>query len=166
MYTIVGVITNSHGIKGGVKVFPYTFDNNRFNEYKELYIGEKKELVHIKNVSFQKNLVILTFEEYNNINDILKFKDNELFIKTKDRKTLSEGNYYLGDILNSKVYDQEGNFLGEVTEILQGASNDVYIVKNNNSTGSIPAVKEFIKEVDIENKKIIIKLIDGFFDEN
>lgn len=166
MYTIVGVITNSHGIKGTVKVFPYTFDNHRFNEYKEIYIGEEKEKVHIKSVSFQKNLVLLTFNEYGDINDILKFKDSELFIKTEDRKNLEEGNYYLGDILNCKVYDEENNYLGEIVNIIQGAANDVYEVRDKNSTGYIPAVKEIIKKVDINKKEIIINKIDGLFNED
>ena len=166
MYTIVGVITNSHGIKGGVKVYPYTFDNNRFKEYGEVYLGDEKEKVHIKNVSFQKNLVLLTFEEYDDINQILKFKDCHIFIKDEDRKELDNDNYYLGDILGSEVYDQNEEFLGNIVEILQGASNDVYVVKNKNIIGNIPAVKEFIKEVDPTNKIIRINKIEGLFNED
>lgn len=166
MYTIVGVITNSHGIKGGVKVYPYTFDNNRFKEYGEVYLGDEKEKVHIKNVSFQKNLVLLTFEEYDDINQILKFKDCDIFIKDEDRKELDNDNYYLGDILGSEVYDQNEEFLGNIVEILQGASNDVYVVKNKNIIGNIPAVKEFIKEVDTTNKIIRINKIEGLFNED
>lgn len=166
MYTIVGVITNSHGIKGAVKVYPYTFDNNRFKEYGEVYLGDEKEKVHIKNVSFQKNLVLLTFEEYDDINQILKFKDCDIFIKDEDRKELDNDNYYLGDILGSEVYDQNEEFLGNIVEILQGASNDVYVVKNKNIIGNIPAVKEFIKEVDTTNKIIRINKIEGLFNED
>lgn len=166
MYTIVGVIINSHGIKGGVKVYPYTFDNNRFYEYVDLFIGDEKIPVHIKDVSFYKNLVILTFKEFDDINQILKFKDSDLYIKTKDRKALEDGNYYIGDILACKVYDESGNYLGEIREIIQGAANDVYVIKNKQITGNVPAVKEFIKEVDIVNKKIIIKPIEGLFNED
>lgn len=166
MYTIVGVITNSHGIKGAVKVYPYTFDNNRFKEYGEVYLGDEKEKVHIKNVSYQKNLVLLTFEEYDDINQILKFKDCDIFIKDEDRKELDNDNYYLGDILGSEVYDQNEEFLGNIVEILQGASNDVYVVKNKNIIGNIPAVKEFIKEVDTTNKIIRINKIEGLFNED
>ena len=166
MYTLVGIITNSHGVKGGIKVFPYTYDKNRYKEYKKVYLGEEKEMVTIKSVSFQNNLVLLTFEEYNNINNILKFKNAEIFIKTEDRKVLEEGNYYLSDILGAKVYDLEENFLGEVVDIMQMSANDIYVIKNDNFVGNIPAVKEFIKEVDVENKTIHISPIKGMFDEN
>lgn len=164
MYTIVGVVTNTHGIKGALKVYPYTFDNNRFNEYGEVYIGEEKLLVHISEVSFYKNLVILNFKEFDNINQVLKYKEAEIYIKTENRKKLEKDNYYLADLLGCEVYDEDNNFYGHLDEVIQGASNDVYVIKNKSKLGYVPAVKEFIKEVDIDNKKIIIKPIEGMFE--
>ena len=165
MYTLVGIITNTHGVKGNVKVFPYTFDVTRFEDYGKLYIGEDKELVNINTVSYYKNLVILNFKEYSDINEVLKFKEKSLYIKSEDEATLDEGNYYISDILGCKDYDEFENYIGIITEINQGASNDVYIVKGDKLTGSIPAVKEFIRKVDIDEKKIIISPIEGMFNE-
>lgn len=165
MYTLVGAVANTHGIKGGLKIYPFTYDNNRFLEYEKVFIGEDKEEVHIKTVSFHKNLVILTFEEYDNINDVLKFKDKELFIKSEDKKELDEDSYYIGDILFAKVFDKNNNYLGTVTEIIQGAKNDVYVIKSEKKEGMVPAVKEFVKKVDLNNNRIIIDPIEGMFNE-
>lgn len=165
MYTLVGVITNTHGIKGNVKVFPYTFDVNRFEEYGHVYLGESKELVNINKVSYFKNLVILEFKEYSDINDVMKFKDSRIYIKSDDEAILPEGNYYLSDILGCSIYNEAKEFLGTVKEIVQGASNDVYIVESDSLRGLIPAVNEFIINVDIDKKEIIISPIKGMFDE-
>lgn len=163
MFTLVGIVTNTHGIRGGLKVYPYTYDVNRFNEYGAVYIGEEKKLVHIKEVSFYKNLVILTFEEFDDINQVLKYKDAEIYIKTEDRKVLEEGNYYIADLVGCKVYDEDGSYYGELTQVYQGYANDVYHVEGPEKSGDIPAVKDIIKDVDVDNKKIIIKGIKGMF---
>lgn len=165
MYTQVGVITNTHGVKGSVKVYPYTFDVTRFEEYGQLFVGDDKELVNIKSVSYFKNLVILSFEEYSDINEVLKFKESKIYIKSTEEAVLDEGYYYISDIIGCKVYDQSNNYLGIITEVIQGASNDIYIVKSEKLQGQLPAVKEFIKNVDIDKKEMIVAPIEGMFNE-
>lgn len=164
MFTLVGIVTNTHGIKGGLKVYPYTYDIKRFNEYKEVYIGKDKELIHIKSVSNYKNLVILTFEEFDNINQVLKYKDAEIYIKTEDRKILDEDNYYIADLVGCKVYGDDGHYYGELTEVYPGIANDVYHVDGPEKSGDIPAVKDIILNIDTTNKKIVIKAIKGLFE--
>ncbi len=164
MFTLVGIVTNTHGIKGGLKVYPYTYDINRFREYKEVYIGEDKEVIHIENVSTYKNLVILTFKEFDNINQVLKYKDAEIYIKDEDRKALEDDKYYIADLVGCKVYDEEGIYYGDLTEVYTGIANDVYHVEGPEKSGDIPAVKDIILNIDTTNKKIIIKAIKGLFE--
>lgn len=163
MFTLVGIVTNTHGIKGGLKVYPYTFDINRFKEYGEVFIGEEKKPVHIESVSTYKNLVILNFEEFDNINEVLKYKDAEIYIKSEDRKVLEEGNYYIADLIGCEVFGEDGTYFGILTEVYQGLANDVYHVEGPDKSGDIPAVKDIVLEVDISNKKIKIKAIKGLF---
>lgn len=165
MYTLVGIITNSHGIKGAVKVYPYTFDVKRFEEYDKVFIGEEKELVKISKVSYYKNFVILTFSEYDDINNVLKFKGSEIYIKTSDRAILEDGNYYISDILECQVCDEYGKKIGNITEVIQGASNDIYVVEGEKLKGQIPAVKEFVKSVNLKRKVIVISPIEGMLNE-
>jgi len=165
-YTIVGKIINSHGIKGEVKVYPLTDDLHRFSDLKTVYIGDKKLKVEIEAVRYHKGLGILKFKEFDNINQILSFKDNYIYIKDEDRIKLPDDHYFISDLLNCKVYDTASNLIGNLVNVLQGASNDVYVVKDISKQKEylIPAVKEFIVDINIEDKKIIIDPIEGMIE--
>lgn len=165
-YIIIGKITNTHGIKGEVKVFPLTDDINRFDILKTAFIGDEKLKVNIQTVKYHKNLAILKFKEYDNINEIIGFKDSYIYVDEEGKIDLPEGNFFIYEILNSEVFDVGMNLIGFLIDVIQGPKNDVYIVKDkdNNKEYLIPAVKEFIKDIDILNKRIIIDPIEGMIE--
>lgn len=165
-YTIIGKIINTHGIKGEVKVYPLTYDVERFNSLKYGYLGDKKEKVSIESVKFHKGLVILKFREYSNINDILHFKDNYIYVDDENRVVLPENHFFIYELVNCQVFNKEGIYLGFVKDVLQGASNDIYVIEDdvNNKEYLIPAVKEFILHVNTKEKKIIIDPIEGLIE--
>lgn len=165
-YTIIGEIINSHGVRGEMKIYPLTDDIKRFNKLKTAYIGDNKLKIAIEGVKYHKNLVIIKAKEYDNINQILQFKGNYLYIDDKDRVVLPENHFFIYDLLNSEVFDKDHNLIGILTDVLQGASNDVYVVKNKekNKEYLIPAVKEFIVNINILEKIIIIDPIDGMIE--
>lgn len=165
-YTIVGKIINSHGIQGEVKIFPLTDDVERFSILKVAYLGEEKIKVNLAGVKYQKGLAILRFKEYNNINDILKFKDDYIYVDEDNKIKLPEDHFFIHDIINCKVYDLKGTYIGTVVDVIQAASNDVYVVKDdiNNKEYLIPAVKQFIKDVNIKGKQISIDPIEGMIE--
>lgn len=165
-FTIIGKIINTHGIRGEVKIFPLTDNIDRFNLLKYAYLGERKEKVVIENVRFHKGIVILKFKEYSDINDVLSFKDQYIYVDDENRVVLPENHFFIYDLLNCQVFDTEGTKLGFIKDIMQGASNDIYIVKDdiNNKEYLIPAVKQFIVDVNITNKKIIISPIEGMIE--
>lgn len=165
-YTIVGKIISSHGIKGEVKVYPLTDDLHRFSDLKTAYIGDKKIKVHVEAVRYHKNLGIIKFHGFDDINQILAFKDDYIYISDEDRVVLPENHFFIYDLLNCKVYDTSWNFIGLLVDVMQGASNDVYVVKDTEKGKEylIPAVKEFIVDVNVEEKKIIIDPIEGMIE--
>lgn len=165
-HIVVGKIINTHGIRGEVKVFPLTDDVKRFDLLNYAYIGEEKIKVHLESVKYYKNLAILKFEEYSNINEIEKFKNELIYIDEKERIVLPENHFFIYELINSKVFDTEMNLIGILTDIIQNASNDVYVIKDDKVKKEylIPAVKKFIIEVDIKNKKIIIDPIEGMIE--
>lgn len=165
-YTVVGKIINTHGIKGEVKVYPLTDNLHRFSDLKVVFIGEKKIEVEIESVRYHKGFGILKFKGYDNINQILSFKDSYIYIRDEDRIKLPENSYFISDLLHCKVYDTKLNLIGELVDVLQGASNDVYVVKDhyNEKEYLIPAVREFIIDVNIKEKKIIIDPIEGMIE--
>lgn len=165
-YIIIGKIINTHGIKGEVKVFPLTDDIKRFDFLNYAYIGEGKTKVCLEKVKYHKNLAILKFKEYNNINDIEKLKNSFIYVDEQERIILPENHFFIYELINSQVFDKEMNLIGLLTDIIQGSSNDVYVVQDkvNDKEYLIPAVKEFVINVDIENKKIVIDPIEGMIE--
>lgn len=165
-YTIVGKITNTHGIKGELKVFPLTDDMERFDYLKRAFIGENKIEVNLEKVRYHKNLAIIKFKEYNDINDVLKFKDNYIYVDDEEKVILPKDHFFIYDLIGSQVFDMESKLIGTLINVLKGPSNDVYVVKNMEKDKEylIPAVKEFIIEVNILDKKIKINPIEGMIE--
>lgn len=163
-YLRVGVITTTHGVRGEVKVFPTTDDPNRFKDLKQLFLDTGKGLIpmEIEGVKFFKQMVILKFKGIDNINDVEKYRSKDLLINRENAVKLEEGEYFIFELIDSKVFTDEGNELGILVEILTTAANDVYVVKTKEGKEIlIPSIKECILDVDVDNKKIIVHLLNG-----
>ena len=158
-YLEIGQIVNTSGLKGFLKVIPLTDDITRFE-----YIQEKKDLVEFKiqEVKYSKNMVLLKLEGIDDIGEAEKFKNFYIKINRKDAVELEEDSYFIVDIIGCKVFTDENEFLGKVIDVFQTGSNDVYTVKNNEDKEILlPAIEDVIKDIDIANKKIVVKLMDG-----
>nr|WP_297764129.1 ribosome maturation factor RimM [uncultured Butyrivibrio sp.] len=162
----VGVIASTHGLQGEVNVFPTTEDPNRFKKLKKVTLhtqrGEEIEL-DVQSARFFKKFVIVKFKQYNNINDVEKFRGCELTIDRKDAIKLEPGEYYCADLMGLSIVDEEDKLLGTVTDIIQTGANDVYEMTKENSEDKIyiPAIKDCVKNIDLKNKKITIHVIEG-----
>lgn len=130
-YLRVGVITNSHGIKGEVKVFPTTDDIKRFDYLEEAVIDTGKEYINVNvtGVKYFKNMVILKFKQYDNINDILKFKGLDLLVSRENAIPLGEDEHFIVDLIGCNVVDEEKNYIGELVDVMETGANGVYVVK-------------------------------------
>ncbi len=163
-YLEIGQIVNTSGLKGFLKVIPLTDDITRFEDLKTVYIQEKKDLVEFKiqDVKYSKNMVLLKLEGIDDIGEAEKFKNFYIKINRKDAVELEEDSYFIVDIIGCKVFTDENEFLGKVIDVFQTGSNDVYTVKNNEDKEILlPAIEDVIKDIDIANKKIVVKLMDG-----
>lgn len=166
-YLRVGVITSTHGIKGEVKVFPTTDDNNRFKKLKHVILDTGKETIdlEVEGVKFFKNQVILKFKGIDNINDIEKYKGMDLLVTRENAVKLQKDEYFVYDIIGSKVITNEDTELGELTEVLATGANDVYVVTTKDGKEIlIPSIKECILDVNVEAKLIRVHLLDGLMD--
>ena len=165
-YTIVGKITNTHGIKGELKVFPLTDDIERFDYLKRAFIGEEKIKVNLEKARYHKNLAIIKFKEYNDINEVMKFKDDYIYVDDEEKVVLPKGHFFIYDLIGSQVFDMSSNLIGNLINVLKGPSNDIYVVKDKEKDKEylIPAVKEFVIEVNIQDKKIKINPIEGMIE--
>ncbi len=163
-YLEIGQIVNTNGLKGLLKVKPLTDDITRFEELETIYIQIHSQLVEkkIEKVRYVKNMVLLKLEGIVDINEAEKYRNLYIKINRKDIKELPENSYLIVDMLKCEVYTEENELLGKMIDVLQTGSNDVYVVKNENGKEILlPAIKDVVKKVDIQNKKIIVKLMEG-----
>lgn len=160
----IGQIVNTYGIKGFLKVVPYTDDIKRFEKLNSIYIQTKKSLetVIIEEVKYAKNLVLLKIKGIDNINDAEIYKNCYIKIDRSDAVELPEDSYFIVDLIGIKVYTDEGEALGDIIDVFPTGANDVYVVKNElGKQVLLPAIGDVIKNVDIKNKKMIVHLIEG-----
>ena len=131
-YFEVGQIVNTFGIKGFVKVKPFTDDVERFEELKKVYICKKDKLeeVEIEEVKYHKDMVLLKIKGIEDMNEAERLKGLYLKIDRKDAKKLPEGTYFIADLIGLDVYSDENKFLGKLEDIFNSGANDVYVVKN------------------------------------
>lgn len=162
---VIGVIVNTHGLRGELKIKPLThFIAERFAKKQTVYMKEnnqEKSLV-VQNVRENKGMLLVSFEGYSNINDVEAWKGNTLYIHEDDLHELEEDEIYFFELRDCKVESLEGETLGVVSEIIETGANVVIRVKNEAGKEIlIPYVKAFIKEVDKENKLIKVQMMDG-----
>lgn len=160
----IGQIVNSYGIKGFLKVVPFTDDNKRFEDLEFVYIERNNilEKKTIEEVKYSKDLVLLKLKEIEDMNQALVYKNCYIKIERKDAVKLPEDSYFIVDLIGLEVYTVDGVLLGTLIDVFPTGSNDVYVVKDDlGKQILLPAIGEVIQQVDIPNKKMIVKLIEG-----
>lgn len=164
----VGVIANTHGVKGEVKVFPTTDEPERFKKLKSVILDAKREKVdlEIQSVRFFKNLVIVKFKGIDNINDIEKYKGCDLLVTRENATPLGEGEYYIADLIDMKVVDEGEKELGVLFDVMQTGANDVFVVKLNDSDKELllPNIPSCVLDVNMESRIIKVHVLDGLMD--
>lgn len=163
MFTI-GRIVNTHGVKGEMRVKPSTDDIKRFEKLKEVYVQQKDTKVYeIASVRYHKDFVLIKLKGVDTMNDAELMRNALLKIDRKDSLPLEEDEYYMCDLYDLEVITEEGRNLGVITDILVTGSNDVYVVTDQATHKEIliPAIKQCIKKVNINEGHMIIHLLEG-----
>ena len=163
----VGVISSTHGVRGEVKVFPTTDEKERFKKLKTVLLDTGKEQIslEIEGVKFFKNMVILKFKGYDNINDVERYRGKDLLITRKQAVPLKENENFVADLIGLTVKTDEGDILGNVKDVLFTGANDVYVVERENGKDILlPAIRQCILDVDLEEQVMTVHLLDGLLD--
>jgi len=165
----VGVITSTHGIKGEVKVFPTTDDPQRFKMLKHCEVHLKRENVELEvcSVKFFKQYVILKFKGYDSINDIEQFIKKDLMVTRENAVKCEPGEYFICDLIGLTVITDEGQELGELTEVLETGANNVYeVTAKSGKTILIPVIDQCIISHDMDKRTVTVHLLPGLLDLN
>ena len=163
-YLEVGQIVNTNGLKGLLKINPFTDDITRFERLKTIFIEHKKELLEfeIESVRYQKKQVLLKLKGIDTIEEAEKYREDYLKINRNKEEKLPEDTYYIVDLIGLDIYTENGELLGKLDDIFSTGSNDVYVVKNGEGKQILlPAISDVIKNIDLEQKKIVVNLIEG-----
>ncbi|MBA1333830.1 MAG: 16S rRNA processing protein RimM [Firmicutes bacterium] len=166
-YYRIGYIANTLGIAGELKVQVLTNDIARFSSLEFCFIdmGKEKERVEIQYYrEYKKGYIIIKFRGLDTISETEKFKGRYMVVDEDNLAQLEEGHYYIFQILGCRVKTEEGEELGEVTDVLQPGGNDVYVVRGREKEILVPAVKQFVKDIDIKRKVITVDLPEGLIE--
>ena len=163
-YLEIGQIVNTFGIKGMVKIKPFTDDINRFDRLKKVYISNKngKKEYQIQEIKYHKNMVLMKLEGVDTPEQADLLRQSYLLVDRADEEPLEEGVYYVVDLLGLEVYTDDNKLLGKVDDIFNTGSNDIYVVKDEMGKQILlPGIPDVLKNVDLEKGRITVHLIPG-----
>lgn len=162
-YIYIGKIVNTHGIKGEIRILSdFEKKDKVFVCGMPIYIGRKKEREIINSYRHHKNFEMITMKGYSDINEVLRYKGLYVYIKKEDLK-LEDGEFLESDLIDLKVI-VDGNDKGIVKDIRDSGHNKFLVIEFLEKEYFIPYQKEFISNVDLDKKEIIITPIKGMFE--
>ncbi|NLB82072.1 MAG: 16S rRNA processing protein RimM [Clostridiaceae bacterium] len=150
----IGKIVNTHGLKGEVKIMPWCNSASTFLLL-DTFITKEKSL-KVEKARLHKNTVIIKFFGVDSIDDANKLRGEILYVNREQLGELSQGTYYIADLIGAKVFEQD-EFIGLFEDCFNTGSNDVYLIrKEDGSELLIPALSSVIKSIDVDNRRIDI----------
>lgn len=159
----IGVICATHGLKGEVSVKSFSDSQEiRFKKGNTIYLKEDTLTpLKIKTMRMHKDRVLLTFEGYEDINVVEKWKKSLLVIDKSTLHELAQDEVYYFQLREMKVYDEQGQFLGDIKELIETGANLVLRIDDGNISFLLPYVERFIKEVNVDDNKLVVSLLEG-----
>ncbi len=165
-YLEAGKIVNTHGLRGEVKLVPWTDSPQTFEEIDYVFIKKKTGDVRldIERLKYQKNNLIVKFNQISSIEEAEKLKNQTVYIDRDALGELPEGVYYIADIIGLAAVDESGNAVGTVVDIFNTGANDIYDIKREGKKNLLLPVIDDVITVDLENERVIVKIPEGLDD--
>lgn len=155
---VIGKVVNVKGLKGEVKVYPYTETPQRFDELAYLYVGETR--YEIERVGYHKNMPVVKLASVDTVEQAQRLRNQDVSIDKSQVRPLDEGEYLIIDMIGMTVEDEHGP-IGILKDVLTHTAQQIYVVDTPDGERLIPAVPAFIRNVDMENRTIHVALIEG-----
>ncbi|RLK63278.1 ribosome maturation factor RimM [Atopobacter sp. AH10] len=159
----LGTIVNTQGLKGEVRVKSVTDQpDQRYKVGQTVYVGNLPLV--IRSYRQHKNLIIIAFQEYPTINEVEGFKGQDIFVDISDEQVDEDEGLYYHQIIGLSVETTSGDLVGKITAIESPGANDIWMVKGEKKSYAIPAIKEVIREIKLQEGKVIIEVMEGLLD--
>jgi len=159
----IGKVVATQGNKGEVRIVPLTDFPDRFQNIERIYLVQKEKkpvTTEIERAWHHKGFVILKFKDYDSISQAAELKGFFIAIPKEERMKLKKDEYYIDEVMGLEVENEDGKRLGKIIDVVRNPGNDVYVVKNDKELW-VPAIKEVVKKIDLENKKMVIHIVEG-----
>ena len=165
-YLEAGKIVNTHGLRGEVKLVPWTDSPQTFEEIDYVFIKKKTGDVRldIERLKYQKNNLIVKFNQISSIEEAEKLKNQTVYIDRDALGELPEGVYYIADIIGLTAVDESGNAVGTVVDIFNTGANDIYDIKREGKKNLLLPVIDDVITVNLENERVVVKIPEGLDD--
>lgn len=163
----VGVVTSTHGVHGEVKVFPTTDDPRRFKRLKEVILSSSKDekMMEVESVKFFKNMVILKFVGIDTMNDAETLRQCSLYVTRENAVRLRKDEYFIADLIGISVFNENNEKIGTLTDVYETGANDVYVIAMEDGRELLlPAIKQCVLDVNVEEGKMQIHILEGLLD--
>lgn len=161
---LIGQIVNVHGIKGEVKIYPYTDDvDSLAKKLKTVYLDEHMKESYNVSCRVQKGMLLAKLSTIDTVEKAENLRKRYVYISEEDLDTLEEDSYYVKDLIGLEIYNIEDNkLIGTLDYVFNTGANDVYeVTTTDNKKVYLPAIKQVIKKVDIKARKIYVELMEG-----
>ena len=165
-YFEIGQITNTHGLKGELKVRPFTESKKRFEELKSILVDFNGKLTKydIEKIRYQNDVILLKLKGVDDIDEALKLKSHYIKIPRTDAKETNENEFFIADLIGCEVY--QNDLIGIVDDVFTAGASDVYVIKRKGKKDLLlPAIESNIKKIDVENRRIDVEIPRGLDDE-
>lgn len=166
-FVTIGVIINTHGHRGEVKIKPLTDFPERFYKMDtvKMYKDGKERLLTFTTIREHNGIFIAGFKEIADMNQAIELKGGELKVHRDEVVQLPPDHFYVFDLIGLEVYTIDNEYLGKIDEVIETGANDVYVIKKEGSKDIlIPALKKLVKEVNLDTKKMVVELMEGLID--
>jgi 16S rRNA processing protein RimM len=164
----IGVIVKAHGIKGQFVVKPLTDELDQFYTFESIYLtlNGKTEKHDIIDVNVSKNLILMQLRDIKDRNTAENFKGAMIEIMFADARELAEDEYFIFDLIGLEAKTIQGEYIGEIIDVWQLPANDVYVLKSGDKEILLPAIKEVVKSISLDQNELIIDPMDGLLDND
>ena len=160
---LIGKITSAVGLKGEVRVYNYSDSVEIYENTPRIFVGD--QLMEVLRVRTQKNMVVLQLDRIRDRDAAERARGREIFVTEADLPELPEGEYYVRDLIGMQVFTDEGELLGEVSDVIQNTAQDIFEVKRDSGKKVlIPKVDAYVKEIDAQQRRIHVHLQEGLLD--
>ena len=159
-----GKIVTTHGIRGEVKVMPYTDTPELLCEFDRLFIGKNRDEINVIRARVFKNTVIMKLEGIDTPEDAEKLR-NKLLYMHRDDLELDDDTYFIQDLIGLEVSDADsGKVYGKIADVMQTGAHDVYVIKGDDREYLVPAIADVVVSTDIDGGTMTIRPLEGLFD--